>query len=119
MNDEKPTQVRIIRSMIRILGLVFILWSPIALYIGTLGAAAGGVTPQLKIITLSILGLFITSFGVVTFMKWSWYSAIILLPIFIITDISLGGLNQILAISTFPIILFLFLLIPKVKEQFS
>jgi len=119
----RKTNIFIIRFVIRIFGLLLILFPlPLALMFSMGGR--GTPPPAWFILMLSLIGLFISGFGMVILMKWSWYSAMILLPIFTIDGIyfllpnSLSFDNFLIAFS-FPIVLFIFLLIPKVKEQFK
>jgi hypothetical protein len=121
----RKIDVFIIKFVIRIFGVMLILFASFAVFLCCLAGGSSSTQPlELYILTYSSVGLFITGFGILTLRKWFWYFAIILLAIFIIAYIRLSGFNKVLSDPTdlanfiISIIFCLFLLLPKVKEQF-
>lgn len=123
IKEEESTQILTTRFMIRFFGVLLILSALPVAFMFTMGRS-GKPPLDWYIMLFSSLGFFITGIGIASLMRWSWYSAIVLLPIFIICGIyffsysgNFTSKNFLLTLA-FPGILFIFLLIPKVKEQF-
>ena len=120
---EESRQILITKFIIRSFGVLLILSAlPVALMFSF--GRMGRPPVEYSILMYSLLGLFITAFGIAALMKWSWYSAIILLPICVTDGVyfmchsNTFAPGYFLQTLGFPSLLFFFLLIPKVRSEF-
>ena len=118
INQKKSTII--IRGVLSILGLLLMLYQFPMCFV--MGMGAGTPPAEWFVIILSMLCLFVAGFGIILHKRWSWYLAVIVIPIFSIGSIVFGlrthTLDQDFFIIFFPLFILGFILIPKVKEQF-